>query len=164
MNELVASLTADISSVSGGFWNWFSVNLIWFQIIGGIISLFFIWVIINSIRKSGYHYIKADIWRDKLGIKNLPLIRTRRSWKMAIRYIGTSDPAKWRLAVLEAENIIKDWLKMKPLKAEIEGLNEARNLAQDIKNNSDLEITRERAIQALRAYKKALRDWGIVGT
>ncbi len=161
MNELAISLTADISSVVGGLWNWLSANLIWFQIIGGLLSLFFIWVIIHSIRKSGYHYIKADTWRDRLNIKNLPTVMAKRGWKIAIKHVGSRDPARWRQAVTEADNAIKEWLILKPLKAEVEGLEGAQRLAKDIKNNPDLEITREEAIQALRVYKKALQYWGL---
>lgn len=134
-----------------------------------------------SIIQSRYHHLFSDRWMDRLGSKDVLARRMRRLWQEAIRGIQKKDDREaWVKAMKNAETVMQEGLRAKGYMAtndgerammareagEMETLEEmraARNAYAEAKEESNPFI-HEQAIAALKAYKKVIRETGVMGS
>ncbi len=162
MNELTANFIRDIGGWGQeGFMIFVSI-LPALKIISLFISVLLIGAIIHAIRASGYYYWYSDRWADRMGRNDLPQRRAQRAWARAVRLIqNKQDRAQWIAALQQVDKVLEDGLKIKGDGAVIIHMNEmnsARKLFTRAFQNTDFPLTHESALQALRSYKKVLKE------
>lgn len=132
-----------------------------------------------------YYLIKTDIVRDKfehftsiLGSADINKSRALRGWKQILKRLKIGEPAQIKMAVLEADKILNEMLKMagypgKDLDerleladtATISNVNELRQ-AHKIKNRlaaeSDFNVNQEEAVMILKIYQKTFQDFNLM--
>lgn len=145
-----------------------------------VVSLLFIAGTVYSIIQSRYHHLFSDRWMDRLGSKDVLARRMRRLWQEAVHGIQKSDNREgWVKAMKNAESIMQEGLKAKGYMATndsdragmareagematLEDMHMARNAYAEAKEESN-PFTHEQAIAALKAYKKVIRETGVMG-
>ena len=156
MPELTASFIQDAVG-------WYESVLPTLKIASLIITGLLAYGIVYFLLKSGWHYWKADQWADQAMREDLPQRRARRAWREAVRLIqNPADRAAWITALQKADDIVLDGLKIKK-QEEVEDADarDARILFRDASQDPDFPLTHEGAINALRAYKKGIRELGM---
>lgn len=158
--------------------NWFGPNLVWFQLISVLLSGLFIWGIVYIITRAQYFNMKTEKYMDMLGFGNLTKRRSLRGWEQIKKRIISPDQQDWKLAVLEADKILDEILKMagylgSDLSKKLEILNpenlsnldeirKAHFLANQILKDPSLELKKEDAIIALKSFKKAFIELNLL--
>jgi len=158
--------------------SWMEPNLIWFQLISVLLSGLFIWGIVYIVSRVNYFDMQAEKYMDILGVGNLTKRRSLRGWEQIKKRIISSTQQDWKLAVLEADKILDEILKMagylgsdltskleilKPENlASLEEVKIAHSLARKIMSDPGLELKKEDAIVALKSYKKAFVELNLL--
>ena len=167
-----------ILSVRDLIWAWLGPNLIWFQLTSVLLSGLFLWGIIYIITKVNYFNGKIEHYMDILGKGNITKRRSLKGWEQIRKRILSSEQQDWKLAVLEADKILDEILKMAgylgndlgkkleiltpenlPSLAEIK---KAHSLAANILRDPSMELKREDAIVVLKSYKKAFIELNLI--
>ncbi len=145
-----------------------------------ILCAFFLFGAAYSIAQSRYHHLVSDKWLDRFGSKDALARRMRRLWNDAMRDIQSrTDRKKWVSAMKNGEDIVQEGLRVRGYKATSAGermrmASEAGelNTIEDIRaaheayaeaKDENSPLTHEMAIDALRKYKKAIRELGVMG-
>lgn len=158
--------------------NWFNQNLIWLQIVSVLFSGLFLWGIIYILTKVNYFNMKVERYMDILGVGNLTKRRSLKGWEQIKKRIISSSQQDWKLAVLEADKILGEILKMagylgRDLNKKLETLKEgnlsnleeikkAHLLANQIMKDPGMELKKEDAIIALKSFKKAFIELNLL--
>jgi len=149
----------------------------WLKIGSVAVSIVLVFGIIYAVRKSGWLPRKIDekmhLWR----FVDTAKLRIVRKWKKARQLSQSINPNDWKKALMEADEMLYEILKisghpgsnaderlesMKPdFLSNLEELKNAHDLAGTAKN-PEVEITHEQAIEALRIYKAAFEEWGLI--
>jgi len=145
-----------------------------------VVSALFIAGTVYSIIQSKYHHLFSDQWMDRLGSKAILARRMRRLWQEAIHNIQKkNDREAWVKAMKNAESIMQEGLKAKGYMATNDGeradiareagemetigkMGDARSAYAEAKEELN-PFTHEQAIAALKAYKKVIRETGVMG-
>ncbi|MCL5017331.1 MAG: hypothetical protein M1155_01540 [Patescibacteria group bacterium] len=159
-------------------WTWLSPNLIWLELVSVLISGLLLWGIIYIVTKVNYFDIKAERYIDILGKGNITQRRSLKGWEQIRKRILSSEQQDWKLAVLEADKILDEILKMagylgSDLDKKLEILNHenlqsiddvrnAHTLAVKILRDPTMEIKKDDAIIALKKYKKAFEELNLL--
>lgn len=159
-------------------WAWLEPNLVWFQLVSVLLSGLFLWGIIYIITKVNYFNGKIEGYMDILGKGNLTKRRSLKGWEQIKKRIVSPDQQDWKLAVLEADTILNEILKMagylgidmaKKLEIltpenlpSLEEIKKAHFLASQILRDPAMELKREDAIAALKIYKKAFIELNLL--
>lgn len=159
----------------GGF---LGPNLYIFEILSLIISAALIWGIIFTAGQSNFFEKRIEDWMDYLGRGDVGKRRQLRVWKAILRRMKTANPTDWKLAIMEADRILDDMIRAAGYRAlsteerfkqipptfvanfdDVQAAHKTRNrCAQE----PDFVITKEEAILALRIYKKAFQEIGLL--
>lgn len=143
------------------------------------ISALFVAGTIYSVIQSRYHHLFSDRWMDRLGSKAILKRRMGRLWQEALHDIQKKgDREAWVKAIKNAESIMQEGLKIRGYAATngneragmareagemetLEDMAQARNAYAEIKEESN-PFTHEQAVAALKAYKKVIRETGVM--
>lgn len=158
--------------------SWLEPNLIWFQLLSVLLSGLFIWGIIYIITRVNYFDMKMEKYMDVLGRGNLTKRRSLKGWEQIKKRIVSPVQQDWKLAVLEADKIFDEILKMagylgsdltkklETLKPEnlasLEEIKKAHDLARKIMSDPGMELKKDDAITALKSYKKAFIELNLL--
>lgn len=150
----------------------------WLVLVSVFISGAFLWGIFYSIAGSGYASRKADEWMDLLLIGDVGKRRQIRIWKRILRAVRSKEMANWKKAILEADYIFDEVLKMsgyrgptvhdrfKQLPPEAlsnyEDIMAVHRVRDRVKQEPDFTITQDEAVQAIKIYEKAFRELGLL--
>ena len=151
--------------------SWFGSSLVWFQVISMIISgLLLSWIVYFMI-KSNFFGKKVEDYMDVHGIGNLTKRKSLKGWEQIKKRISTSVQQEWKIAVLEADTILNEILKMagylgisldkkldiltKENLSNLEEIKKAHLLSNQIMRDPSMELKKEDAIIALKSFKRA---------
>ncbi|MBU4348659.1 hypothetical protein KJ671_04130 [Patescibacteria group bacterium] len=155
-----------------------SSNLPWLHSISLLLSGLFLWGIIYIFIKTDYFNLKTEEYMDIFGVGNLTKRRSLKGWEQIRKRILSSDQQDWKIAILEADKILDEILKMsgyigsdldnrlelvrKENLAVLEEIKNAHNLARQIIKDPSMELKKENAIVALKSYKKAFIELNLL--
>ena len=115
---------------------------------------------------------------DIFGKGNITKRRSLKGWEQIKKRIISTEQQDWKLAVLEADTILNEILKMsgylgsdltkklETLKAEnlqsLDEIKKAHSVAAQIMKDPGMELKKEDAISALKIYKKAFIELNLL--
>lgn len=159
------------------FTPFFARNLWWLRILSVLLSGLFLWGIIHIVAKTNYLAIKAEQYINILGAGHLPRYRAVRGWRQILKRLASKDPQQWKIAVLEADKILDEILKMSGYlgsmdekldlltSAQLSNIKEIKT-AHKIRNlisvDPVFEFSQESAARALEIYKKAFIELNLI--
>jgi len=138
--------------------------------------LIFIIVIIWSLWKStwAYWYVSADFYDFIHGGPTTPESIVQKKWKKIKKRMESLNEANWKLAVIEAEELVEKILeemgyKGEGLKEKLKGVSEAeiKNVSDlisaydvfiNILSDPDYRLKREKAIKSFSAFEEFLKN------
>ncbi len=157
---------------------WIRENLLAIQIISLFISSILLFLIIFFIIKTNLLGSEIEHFISVLGSKDLSKRRSLKAWKQIQKRLRTKQTNQLKLAVLEADRILNEILKMAgwPGKnlderleqadtAELPNLEEVRQahkLRNRIANEPDFIITPNEAGIIIEIYKKTFQDLNLI--
>lgn len=158
--------------------SWVEPNLIWFQFFSVLLSGLFLWGIIYIITRVNYFDMKVEKYMDLFGMGNLTKRRSLKGWEQIRKRIVSDVQQDWKLAVLEADKILDEILKMAGYLgsdltqkldvltpenlASLAEIKSAHSLARKIMSDPALDLKKEDAITALKSYKKAFIELNLL--
>jgi hypothetical protein len=158
--------------------NWFGPSLVWLQVVSVLLSGLFIWGIVFIITKISYFNGKVETYMDILGFGNLTKRRSLKGWEQIKKRIISPAQQDWKLAILEADKILNEILKMagylgtdlgkklEILTAEnlsnLDEIKKAHSLADKIMKDPGMELKKEDAIIVLKSFKKAFIELNLL--
>lgn len=178
--ELARYLGNDIVNAATWLLGWYFAILPILKALSFGVCVFLVWGIFYSITTSGYLDYTSDQKTDRRGGKGIVAQKMRRKWKSAVtRMQSRGDRTEWTAALKDAESIVQEGFRVKGYSAlndsdrsriayeageyeTLAVLKEAQAAYKKAKNE-DVPFTHEEAIMALRAYKKVIREMGILG-
>ncbi len=152
-------------------------NLWWLESAAVILSALFLWGTVYIINKTNYLTIKREQYLEVLGKDYLSKDRTLRIWKQILRRLESEDANNWRMAILEADHILNEILKMSGylgkmdekllnLAAEqlsnIEDVRRAHLVRDKISGDPAFPITKEEAADVVRVYEVSFRELNLL--
>ncbi|GEM_PF-455715 len=152
-------------------------NLWWLQMLAVVLSAVFLWGTVYIINQTNYLAIKREQYLEVLGKDYLSKDRSLRAWKQILERLKSEDANNWRKAILEADHILNEILKMSgylgkmdeklpKLTAEqlpnIEDVRRAHLVRDKISSNPAFPITREEAADILGIYEQSFRDLNLI--
>lgn len=173
--KTIIDFLLSIREVVGGF---IAPRLLIFQLLSLVISGVLVWLIIYSISRSGWLNKRIEQWMDYMGKGDVGKRRQLRAWNQIIKRMKTPDLSNWKMAILEADNLMDDILKavgyrfdtanerFKNIKVEelsnADKIQEAHRVRNRIAQEPDFTITKEEALEILRVYKKSFQEFGLL--
>ena len=177
--ELFRYLGNDTAHFGIRLFNWYFALLPFLKFLSFIVCALLVWGIFYSITTSAYYAYVSDQWVDRGGGKGIVARKMRRKWKSAVLQMqNRNSRAEWVASLKDAEAVVQEAFRVKGYAAlndndrsriayeagEYETLpilQEAQAVYKKAKNES-IPFTHEEAIMALRAYKKFIRETGIL--
>ena len=172
--EVLNQILSYFSSILNFIYN----NIFWFHLSSLFISSLFIVGIIYSIIKSPYINMKIEGYMDTLGVKTLSRRKARQAWQQILARIAKGTPANLKAAILEADRILDEILKLSGFYGEtmddrlkqatekhianLEDIKEVHRIASRIARDPDFTIDRKTAIETLKIYQQLFEEFGIV--
>lgn len=156
---------------------WFLNNLWWLQVVSVILSAVFLWGIIHIITATNYINLKKEQFLEPFGKDYVSRRRSLIAWKNIQKRLNSEDQNDWKLAILEADHILNEILKMsgylgklsdqlKMLSEEqlknIEDVSRAHGIADKIKNDPSFLITQDEAREVIEVYKQSFKDLNLI--
>lgn len=148
-------------------------------VISIIISGVLLWFTIYCI--AGSQYIKSKVierYMDMHGIGDVGKYRQLKAWKNVIKRMQTNNPSNWKVAVLEADQLMDDILKASGYRgvgiderfkqaeptvfSNADELRDAHSLRNRIVREAEFELSKEEALKALRIFQKAFKENGLL--
>lgn len=166
-----------LMSVRNYFAPWLSRNLWWLEIVSVILSAFFLWGIIHIIRVTNYLNLKKEQFLERFGKEYVSRRRSLVAWKQIQKRLGSSEQNDWKLAILEADHILNEILKMsgylgrmddklkllEPAQLKnIEDVRRAHIIHDKIKTTPSFVITQEEAKDVLSVYEQSFTELGLI--
>ena len=179
--ELAGYLGADAMRAVTFLARWYFAVLPFLQFISFVACAVLVWGIFYAVTTSAYFDYQSDLWVDRAGGKDIVARKMRRKWKSAVaRMQNRNNREEWTNALKDAESVVQEGFRIKGYAAlndsdrsrmayeagdyeTLPMLKEAQAAYKKAKN-ADIPFTHEEAIVALRAYKKVIREIGILGT
>jgi len=143
-----------------------------------ILSGLLVWLTIFLGVRSGWFVKRVEDWSDRLGWGSVGKRRQLRAWKHILMRVKTKDPTQLKLAIMEADMIMDEMLKeagyrqdttderFKQLNSAVLSIADKVSEAHKIRNRCaqepDFEISYEDAIAALKVYKAAFQEYGLL--
>lgn len=152
-------------------------NLWWLRILSVVISILLFVGIIYILIRVNYLNIKAEEFINILGAAKLPKRRALRGWKQIQLRLASQDSQQWKIAILEADKILDEILKMSGYLgsidnklalitsaqlSNIEEIKTVHRIREQIGQDPTYEISQESAAQALEIYKKAFIELNLI--
>ncbi len=156
---------------------WFSRNLRWLEIVSVIFSALFIWGIVHIIRATNYINIKKEQFLEPFGKDYVSRRRSLIAWKQIQARLSSAEQNDWKLAILEADHILNEILKMSgylgrmddKLKSlepaqlkNIEDVLRAHIIHDKIKADPSFVITQEEAKEVISVYAQSFTELGLI--
>lgn len=158
--------------------NFFAENLLIFQIVSLFISMVLLSFIVYFITKLNIIGEKIEHFIDVLGAKDISKRRTLRAWKQIQKRLKTGELNQLKLAVLEADRILYEILKMidyqgktfdeileKITEIQLSNIKEIRlihKLRHRIATEPDFYLSQNEAEMAIEIYKKAFQELKLI--
>lgn len=178
--EFFGYLGADIAIFFARILDWYYAVLPFLKALSFGISALLVWGIFYAITTSGYLDYTSDLRADRRGGKKTVAQKMRRKWKSAVSHMQNRvSRAEWITALKDADGVTQEAFRIKGYLAlndsdrsriayeagEYETLPDLKEAQAAYKKakNEDIPFTHEEAIAALRAYKKFIRETGILG-
>lgn len=183
-DAFVSQLTADIAkNPHFVFWqaqisNFWDQNGGLFKAISILLSLAMLSFVVYSAIKIGWWSNRTDRIKDVILRSNMPKKRSLKIWKEVEHHLFTGDDNSLKLAILEADKILDEALRvsgylgeslgdrLKKIKSEqmpmIEEVWEAHKLRNRIVHEPDFKVNRDLAERALDIYRKTFQDLGLL--
>ncbi len=156
----------------------FSENIVLFQFISLFISGILLAFVIYYLVKLNFVGERLEHYIDVLGSKNISKRRTLRAWKQIRKRLKTKNESQFKLAILEADRILNEILKMAGYKgkdldeilkqitpAQLSNINEiwqVHKLRNRISSEPDFLISLNEAEIAIDIYKKAFQELNLI--
>lgn len=128
--------------------------------------------------RTGWLATRVDRVEDVLMKHNTPKRRTVKVWQKVQRHLFQGDDNSLKLALLEADKILDDTLRLAGFRGEnlgdrlkkldesrlpnLDQVWEAHKLRNRLVHESDFKLNRDTAERALAIYEQAFRDLGIL--
>ncbi len=144
-----------------------------------LISALFIAGIVYFVIKTGWLALRIDRVGDAVLKSDMPKKRSTKAWQGIKRHFFAGDEANLKLALLEADKILDEALrlagfqgetlgdKLKKLSSEelphIQEVWEAHKLRNRLVHETNFKLSRDIAERALTIYEEALKDLGLLG-
>lgn len=173
----IASPAGFLTDARNYFAPWFLDNLWWLEVVSVVLSALFLWGIIHIIRATNYVNLKKEQFLEPLGKDYVSRRRSLLAWKNIQKRLLSKDQNDWKLAILEADQILNEILKMSgylgrlsdQLKIltdaqlkNIEDVRLAHDISDKIKNNPSFIITQEEVKDAVAAYEQSFRELNLI--
>lgn len=156
---------------------WSQNNLWWVEILSLIFSALFLWGTVYIIRKTSYLELKREQFLESLGKDFVSRRRSLAGWKQIQQRMRSADQNNWKLAVLEADHILNEILKMSGYLgtmdeklpkleteqlANIEDVKRAHLFRDKIAKDPAGDIKQEEAQEAISVYERAFRELNLI--
>src|SRR3989338_330037 len=173
--NLFIDFALDFREVSGGI-----LNSLWLYLVGIslVVSLILLWLIVYSLIGSGWVMKKYDNWSDILGVGDMGRRRQLRAWKRIMKQIKKGDVESWKMAILEADKIFDEILKMSGYRGEDvherffqlpqeaisnrDKIVASHEIRDKILTEPDFTLSNDEALTILRNYQRALKELGLI--
>ena len=158
--------------------DWFGSSLVWFQLVSVLLSGLFIWGTVFLLTKMSYFNGKVEGYMDILGLGNLTKRRSLKGWEQIKKRIISPAQQDWKLAILEADTILNEILKMagylgtdlskkleiltKENLSNLDEIKKAHSLSDKIMKDPGMELKKEDAIIVLKSFKKAFIELNLL--
>ncbi len=148
-------------------------------VVSVIISGVLLWFTIYCI--SGSQYIKSKVierYMDMHGIGDVGKYRQLKAWKNVIRRMQTGNPSNWKVAILEADQLMDDILKASGYRgvgvderfkqaepnvfSNADALREAHSVRNKIMQDPEYALPKDEALKVLRVFQHAFKDNGLL--
>lgn len=152
-------------------------NLWWIKILSVLISGLLLWGIVHILSKLNYANMRVEQFLNILGSSGLSRRRSLRAWRQIQARLATEDPQQWKIAILEADEILDEVLKLSgylgkmedkldlitPAQlASIEDIKTAHRIRNQISGSPAFELSREVAERAAGIYKRAFVETNLI--
>lgn len=156
---------------------WFSNNLWWLQVLAVVLSGIFLWGIVHIISATNYINMKKEQFLEPLGKDYVSRRRSLIAWNRIQQRLASEDSNNWKIAILEAERILNEILKMsgylgklsdqlKILTEEqlknIEDVGRAYAIGVKIKNDPSFVLTQDEAKEVIGVYEQSFRELNLI--
>lgn len=156
---------------------WLEPNLWWLKSLSVVISAIFLWGIFHITAKTNYFALKTEQFLNILGAGDLPRHRAVKGWRQILRRLKSADPQQWKIAILEADHILNEILKMSGYLgsmddklalinsaqlANIEQIKAAHKIAAQIGADPSFEILQETAYEVIEIYRQAFVELNLI--
>lgn len=156
------------------------LSSLWVYLVGIslVLSLILLWLIVYSLIGSGWATKKYDQWSDILGVGDIGRRRQLRAWKKIMKQIKTGDVESWKVAVLEADKIFDEILKMSGYRGETvherfsqlpqeaisnrDKIVASHEIRDKILTEPDFALSNDEALTLLRHYQRAFKELGLI--
>lgn len=157
---------------------WYKQNQALLQFISLFISGIFVALIVYFNLILNLTGEKIELWREIIGAKNITRRRSLRAWKQIQKRLRTGEPTNLRLAVLEADRILDEILKLAAYPGEnlderlenttvaqipnLEELRHVHKIRNRIVGEPDFTLTPGEAEIAVSIYKRTFVELGLI--
>lgn len=148
-------------------------------VISLLITGVLLWFTIYCISASNYMKTKViEKYMDMFGVGDVGKLRQLKAWKHVVKRMKTDNPSNWKLAILEADQLMDEVIKASGYRADtpderfkqaepqvfsnIEELREAHKVRNRIMQEPDFVISKEESLRALRIYQQAFKENGLL--
>jgi hypothetical protein len=153
-------------------------NLDLFKVISIVISAFFIGCTVYFIIKTGWLALRLDRIKDVILKSNMPKKRSIKAWQGIKKHFFAGDEANLKLALLEADKVLDETLRLSGFQGEtlgdklkriqpaqlpnIQEIWEAHKLRNRLAHEPNFNLNRDLAERALTIYEQAFKDLGLL--
>ncbi len=147
-------------------------------VFAAIFSGIMLWLAIYCIAKSSWLNTKIEKGMDFFSVGDVGRRRQLKAWNHVVRRMQTNDMTNWKLAILEADNVLDEIVKASGYRApsaderfkqltpetvsNLAELQEAHRARNRVAQEPDFLINKDEALQVLRVYKKSFREFGLL--
>ena len=141
-------------------------------------SAFFICATVYFTIKTGWLPTRIDRVEDVIMKKNLPKQRSIKVWQQVQRHLFAGDDNSLKLALIEADKILDDSLRLAGFRGEnlgdrlkrltdaqlpnLDQIWEAHKLRNRLVHEADFKLNRDTAERALAIYEQSFKDLGLL--
>lgn len=178
MNDSVKTIFDAILNTSKSLADFYLDNQLLIQRFALIISGVLLWFVIFFIAKLKILETKTERYMDVIGGADISKRRSIKAWRQIQNRLKTNSSAQAKLAILEADKIFDELIKLSGFKgktmnerlaqiteAQIFNLKEiifAHKLGERIVKEPELKISTGEAENIIGIYKKAFQDFGLI--
>lgn len=153
-------------------------NIFWFKLISNILSTLFLIGIAYCIWGSQLLTLQVERWIDILNIKTLSKRRAIRGWRQIKKRLKSDNETNFKLAILEADRIFDEILKLSGLTGEtmderlkraneeqvanLEQLKQVHRVASRISSDPDFKVGSKLAHEVIKIYEELFGEYGLV--
>ncbi len=149
-----------------------------FKAVSILLSALFIAFTIYSMIRTGWLALRIDRVRDTVFKSDVPKKHSIRAWQGIKRHFFAGDEANLKLALLEADKVLNETLRLSGFQGEtlgdrlkkvteeelpnIQEVWEAHKLRNRLVHETDFKLNRDTAERALTIYEEAFKNLGLL--